>query len=180
MVTLQFLKRKDSLAKPKKLADEAFAIFKGVPEKEKRMVSSLRKLLFRMLFRNKGQIVHLPQTWLDLLVANNDKCISCRFCCALCPTGALVFKEDAQQFSIFVNTAECTACGICSIVCPMNVLSLKSTSLQEKCQAHLQRLFEVHKKVKASMHRGKIKLGKCSQMMFQFIDGYLVPMSSAL
>ena len=51
-----------------------------------------------------------------------EVCIHCGLCTALCPTGALLV-DSATRVIVF-DTEECTACGLCTRVCPVHAMTL--------------------------------------------------------
>lgn len=48
------------------------------------------------------------------------KCIECRTCAGICPTGAVTFENGMHH----IDRQKCTACGICSEACPTGALKL--------------------------------------------------------
>jgi ferredoxin len=46
---------------------------------------------------------------------NEEVCIHCGACTAVCPTGALFV--DRQTFEVIYNPEKCTACGFCVSAC---------------------------------------------------------------
>jgi Ferredoxin len=46
---------------------------------------------------------------------NEEVCIHCGACTAVCPTGALFV--DRQTFQVIYNPEKCTACGFCVSAC---------------------------------------------------------------
>ncbi len=49
------------------------------------------------------------------VVKNEEVCIHCGACTAVCPTGALFV--DRQTFQVIYNPEKCTACGFCVSAC---------------------------------------------------------------
>jgi len=59
---------------------------------------------------------------LEKNITNNvEKCVDCGACIALCPTGAISFKDD---YSIKVNSDKCIRCGVCVEACPLRALEI--------------------------------------------------------
>jgi len=56
------------------------------------------------------------------VVRNEDKCVHCGFCTAVCPTKALYV--DLQTRKIKFNQDKCSACGWCIKVCPYKALEM--------------------------------------------------------
>jgi ferredoxin len=54
---------------------------------------------------------------------DGQRCTLCFACTGLCPTGALVAKDDAMQRLLFQESA-CVQCGLCVEGCPEKALSL--------------------------------------------------------
>lgn len=49
------------------------------------------------------------------IVKNEEVCIHCGSCIAVCPTGALYI--DRTSFKVIYNPEKCTACEFCVVVC---------------------------------------------------------------
>ncbi len=54
---------------------------------------------------------------------DEDSCIDCGLCTALCPSGALYLDRSSRR--IFFDTEKCTACGMCTRVCPVNAMNVQ-------------------------------------------------------
>jgi ferredoxin len=53
---------------------------------------------------------------------NEESCIHCGVCTAMCPTDALVL-DPATRLVIF-DVDKCSACGMCTRVCPVKAMTL--------------------------------------------------------
>ena len=53
---------------------------------------------------------------------NEELCMHCGMCTALCPTGALSVASDSRL--VLFSQEACTACGLCTRVCPVGVMAL--------------------------------------------------------
>lgn len=53
---------------------------------------------------------------------NDDKCIHCGVCTAICPTKAL--KLDLKTRKITFDVEKCSACGRCTRVCPVQAMNM--------------------------------------------------------
>ena len=49
------------------------------------------------------------------IIKNEEKCIHCGVCAAVCPTEALYI--DRESFEVKFNPEKCSACGFCVAVC---------------------------------------------------------------
>jgi len=67
---------------------------------------------------------------------DGDKCISCRKCAAICPTGAI---EPENKFA--ADAAECTACLNCMEACPTRAISFGRQSKATQPQDTTRRWF---------------------------------------
>ena len=52
---------------------------------------------------------------------NEERCVHCGVCVAVCRTGALHF--DRQTMEVVFSPQKCAACGQCELVCPMKALA---------------------------------------------------------
>lgn len=70
-------------------------------------------------FRERGVVVTIPK----LIEVDREKCIHCGACFSLCPTGAIIIKED---FSVAFDKEKCvgSACGLCVDACPQRAIIL--------------------------------------------------------
>jgi len=68
-------------------------------------------------FRSKGATVSIPK----LVEVDNEKCVSCGACVALCPVEAITLAED---FSIVFNKEKCVGsiCSTCVDACPARAI----------------------------------------------------------
>lgn len=51
---------------------------------------------------------------------DEDRCVQCGACTAICPADALVMHED--RVSVVFDPERCTACGRCVPVCPVGAM----------------------------------------------------------
>ncbi|SKA71417.1 NIL domain-containing protein [Desulfobaculum bizertense] len=54
---------------------------------------------------------------------DDDLCIDCGVCTALCPTHALYM--DREKRTCLFDSEKCTACGKCTRVCPVNAMNIQ-------------------------------------------------------
>ncbi|MFN8450414.1 MAG: 4Fe-4S binding protein [Anaerolineae bacterium] len=52
----------------------------------------------------------------------SDACTACTTCARICPTGALAFARDDDQFVLAFSPAECVNCGLCTRFCEPGAL----------------------------------------------------------
>lgn len=53
---------------------------------------------------------------------DEDSCMHCGLCTALCPADALVNDIATRSVSFFPE--KCTACGVCTKICPVNAMQV--------------------------------------------------------
>ncbi|MGE4505449.1 MAG: NIL domain-containing protein [Desulfovibrionaceae bacterium] len=53
---------------------------------------------------------------------NEEECIHCGTCTAMCPTGALRLDLDARE--VVFEVERCSACGLCTRVCPVKAMTV--------------------------------------------------------
>lgn len=53
---------------------------------------------------------------------DEDSCMHCGLCTALCPADALVNDLDTRCVGFFPE--KCTACGMCTKICPVNAMQV--------------------------------------------------------
>ncbi len=64
------------------------------------------------------------------VVRNEEKCIHCGFCLAVCPSGALSLKKP--EFKVIFDSSRCTACEHCVKVCTTKAMavSVKNSEIE--------------------------------------------------
>ncbi|MBN2333510.1 MAG: 4Fe-4S binding protein [Deltaproteobacteria bacterium] len=53
---------------------------------------------------------------------NEEKCIHCGACTAICPTGALAVDWPSMEVHFFAE--QCSACGLCVTACPPRAMEV--------------------------------------------------------
>ena len=53
---------------------------------------------------------------------DEDSCINCGVCTAMCPTKALALDKSTRLISFDVE--KCSACGLCTRVCPVHAMTV--------------------------------------------------------
>lgn len=56
------------------------------------------------------------------IIWQEDSCIHCGACTAVCPTGAL--QMDKKDWTLTFDRDKCVVCEICVETCPLNVMSV--------------------------------------------------------
>jgi formate hydrogenlyase subunit 6/NADH:ubiquinone oxidoreductase subunit I len=64
---------------------------------------------------------HLP------VMTQSDICNLCNFCVQVCPTHALVIRENTEWTMLTVDDINCISCKKCVAICPTHALQLKNT-----------------------------------------------------
>ena len=54
---------------------------------------------------------------------DEEVCIHCGMCTAVCPTGALYIKRPEME--VRFNSEKCSACELCVITCPVKAMKVK-------------------------------------------------------
>jgi Fe-S-cluster-containing hydrogenase component 2 len=56
----------------------------------------------------------------------SQACTACGLCARLCPTGALVFAQAGERYSLSFSVTECLgeACRLCRLICPVQAVKL--------------------------------------------------------
>ncbi len=114
---------------------------------------------------------------------DQDKCVLCQKCSALCPTGALKILTNADT-PLFVDPHRCFYCGICSEACPSKALvrtplpaqpvrqkkgddnqdnstKTNNLSLEEKISVKIRKIFG------KSLHIRHVNAGSCNACDFE-------------
>ncbi|NPA24564.1 MAG: 4Fe-4S dicluster domain-containing protein [Deltaproteobacteria bacterium] len=95
-----------------------------LPRKESYLVleiSGEEELLERGLAFLKNEGVK-AETVRKSVRRNEDICISCGACTAICPTGALYIERPSME--VLFAPEKCSACGLCVNVCPPRAMEV--------------------------------------------------------
>lgn len=95
------------------------------PEKEGTLVADIRGLesnLDAALTYIGGQGISY-RLFDRKIIWNEDKCVHCGACTAVCPSGAL--SIGGEDWSLQFEQEKCLVCGLCTKACPLSVISLK-------------------------------------------------------
>ena len=57
------------------------------------------------------------------VVWNQEKCVQCGACTALCPTNSLYMKRPQMQ--VYFDEDKCIVCGMCVKICPAKAVTAK-------------------------------------------------------
>jgi len=66
--------------------------------------------------------VETPPNFRGKIQYDREKCIGCKLCIKVCPSGAIEFKEKDKKIKIYL--ARCTFCSQCNDICPVSCLSM--------------------------------------------------------
>lgn len=66
--------------------------------------------------------VYIPDRLRGKLEYDKESCIGCKLCVRVCPSEALVFKDDEGKVKHYVS--RCTFCGQCADICPKDCFEL--------------------------------------------------------
>ncbi len=59
---------------------------------------------------------------------DEDKCVHCGACLAVCRSDALSFDEESGK--VVFNPERCVACGLCEMVCPVKAVMTASIEME--------------------------------------------------
>jgi formate hydrogenlyase subunit 6/NADH:ubiquinone oxidoreductase subunit I len=79
-----------------------------------------------------------PERFRGKIVYNKETCIGCKLCLKVCPSEAIVFKDDEKKIKIYL--ARCTFCSQCNDICPVNCLSMSGEFLLADTDKYSQNL----------------------------------------
>lgn len=68
-----------------------------------------------------------PERFRGKIVYDKEICIGCKLCHNICPSQAIIFKEEERKIKIFL--ARCTFCAQCTDVCPVHCLRMSDEFL---------------------------------------------------
>lgn len=71
--------------------------------------------------------VDTPKGFRGKIQYDREKCIGCKLCIKVCPSGAIEFKPEEKKIKIYL--ARCTFCSQCNDVCPVSCLSMSNEFL---------------------------------------------------
>jgi ferredoxin len=69
-------------------------------------------------FRSEGVEV---QILADMIKRDEEKCVHCGACTAVCRVDALYINRDTME--VIFDAEKCVACGLCRLACPVNAMS---------------------------------------------------------
>ncbi len=107
--------------------DLTFNILKATisPKKEGLMVMELsgHKKNFKRGIRYLKSLGIKVESIANDIKRNDERCIQCGSCTAVCPTGALYVKRP--EMSVLFDSNKCSACEMCVAVCPVHAMIVK-------------------------------------------------------
>jgi len=71
--------------------------------------------------------IETPEGFRGKIQYEKEKCIGCKLCIKVCPSGAIEFKPKEKKIKIYL--ARCTFCSQCNDVCPVHCLSMSNEFL---------------------------------------------------
>ena len=63
-----------------------------------------------------------PEGFRGKIQYDKEKCIGCKLCIKVCPSGAIEYKEKEKKIKIYL--ARCVSCSQCNDICPVGCLSM--------------------------------------------------------
>ncbi len=79
-----------------------------------------------------------PERFRGKIVYETEKCIGCKLCLTVCPSEAIVFKDEEKKIKIYL--ARCTFCAQCNDVCPADCLHMSNEFLLADTEKYSPRL----------------------------------------
>lgn len=120
------------------------------------IVKELLKQVFSKPFTNPFPVKRAPNKLSDIKKVNDpipvppdfrgkihydrEKCIGCKMCVQVCPSGAMVFNPSVKK--IRHQVLRCTMCGFCVEVCPVKALSQSTEFLLAESDKKSKNLVE--------------------------------------
>ena len=71
--------------------------------------------------------VQTPEGFRGKIKYDKEKCIGCKLCLKVCPSGAIEFKADEKKVKFYM--ARCTFCSQCNDICPVGCISMSDDFL---------------------------------------------------
>ncbi len=71
--------------------------------------------------------IYVPEKLRGKLKYDKEACIGCKLCVQVCPSEALIFKDDEKKVKHYVS--RCTFCGQCADICPKDCFELSDEFL---------------------------------------------------
>ena len=71
--------------------------------------------------------IPVPDNFRGKIQYDKEKCIGCKLCLSVCPSGAIEFKEAEKKIRVYL--ARCTFCAQCNDICPTHCLSMSNDFL---------------------------------------------------
>lgn len=71
--------------------------------------------------------IETPENFRGKIKYDKEKCIGCKLCIKVCPSGTIEFKPDEKKVKFYL--ARCTFCSQCTDVCPVNCISMSDEFL---------------------------------------------------
>lgn len=62
-------------------------------------------------------------------------CSACGLCAYFCPTNALQFDAEGQEFAVWFRADRCIGCGLCKVACPEDAIHFGETVTVERLLA---------------------------------------------
>ena len=103
----------------------------SVPSQRNKILSFLKKNRLRV-WPPDPSLPQFPQIRSVVnITADPSRCTACTLCARFCPTGALQFLSDGEQFVLTFEPAHCLgqACNICSLACPEQAIVSKPATV---------------------------------------------------
>ena len=83
----------------------------------------LRTLLQKAAPNESASVAYEQSFPWGTIKIDENNCVTCGICVAVCPTGAISRRTEDQQLSHYLVASLCTNCRLCEEACPQNVIS---------------------------------------------------------
>lgn len=93
------------------------------PQKEGTLVVELTGDNFGPSIEYLRQLGVIVQPLTEEIIQNEEKCVSCGACTAICPTGALYIERP--DMLVRFDSNHCVVCRLCVKACPMKAMEVR-------------------------------------------------------
>jgi len=82
--------------------------------------------------------IKTPENFRGKIKYDTEKCIGCKLCIKVCPSGTIEFKPEDKKVRFYMS--RCTFCSQCNDVCPVNCISMSDEFLMANTDKYAEEL----------------------------------------